>query len=405
MKFLVFRRSNFSYSANFVRLSLTYENDLAMSDPSPKTAASIRLEELLALNEEIGALIRAGVPLDLGLRQYGMINQPGIPGEYKENHAISAALGKLSSRLADRISAGDTLQSAIDQEGDHLPGIYRAVVEAGIRAGRLPEALEALSKVARVLLKLHRQIVAALIYPAIVMFLVWLMMLGFADFIIPRLLHTWESLRLETGPAIQTLAVIRETKPFWGIGVPVLAVVAFVWLRITGSRNSETPAGRLVESRLHRFAWIPGVVNNYDNATFLKIMALLVEHQAPLHEAMILAGYSTGNRQIIRDSSEVAQQLQQGESLLDSLKAAKRLPRFLRWMLRSGEENGRLNETLKLATDVYEKRALRRAELLKVVLPVVLTLFIAGSVTLLYGLVLFAPVRELYDRLGDPILM
>lgn len=375
-----------------------------MSDQPARTSASIRLEELLALNEEIGALIRAGVPLDLGLRQYGLLNQPGVPAEYQERNAVSVALARLSNRLADRISAGDTLQAAIDHEGDHLPGIYRAVVEAGIRAGRLPEALESLSVVARVLLKLHRQIIAALIYPAIVLGMVWLMLIAFSRFMIPRLLQTWEFLRLEPGPAIQMLAMIRETMPYWGIGVPVLAFATFVWLRVAGSRNSETPAGRLVESRLHRFAWIPGVVNNYDNATFLKIMALLVEHETPLHEALVLAGYSTGSRKIIRDSTEIAQRLQNGDSLKESLKPASRLPQFLRWMLRSGEENGKLNETLKLAADVYEKRASRRAELLKVVLPVVLTVFVAGSVTLLYGVILFAPISELYDRLGDPVL-
>lgn len=375
-----------------------------MSDQPARTSAPVRLEELLALNEEIGALIRAGVPLDLGLRQYGTLSQPGIPGEYQERNAISGALGRLSNRLADRISAGDTLQAAIEHEGDHLPGIYRAVVEAGIRAGRLPEALESLSVVARVLLKLHRQVIAALVYPAIVLALVWLMLLGFSEYMIQRLLHTWEFLRLDSGPAIRTLATIRETMPYWGIGAPVLAVAAFVWLRVAGSRNSETPAGRLVESRLHRFAWIPGVVDNYDNATFLKIMALLVEHETPLHEAMVLAGYSTGNRKIIRDSTEIAQRLESGDSLRESLKSATRLPKFLRWMLRSGEENGKLNETLKLAADVYEKRASRRAELLRVVLPVVLTVFVAGSVTLLYGVILFAPIRELYDRLGDPVL-
>ncbi|NQV28019.1 MAG: type II secretion system F family protein [Rhodopirellula sp.] len=375
-----------------------------MSDQPARSSAAIRLEELLALNDEIGALIRAGVPLDLGLRQYGMINQPGIPGEYKDRHAISVALGRLSNRLADRISSGNSLQAAIDQEGDHLPGIYRAVVEAGIRAGRLPEALEALSVVARVLLKLHRQIVAALIYPAIVLGMVWLLLIGFAEYIIPRLLQTWEFLRLDPGPAMQMLVLIRDTLPYWGIGTPVLAVAAFVWLQIAGSRNSATPAGRLVASRLYRFAWIPGVVKNYDYATFLKILALLVEHETPLHEALVLAGYTTGNRDIIRDSSTIAQRLQNGDSLQESLKSATRLPRFLRWMLRTGEENGKLSETLKLTADVYEKRASRRAELLRVVLPVVLTIFIAGSVTLLYGVILFAPLRELYDRLGDPVL-
>lgn len=376
-----------------------------MSDQPARSSASIRLEELLALNEEIGALIRAGVPLDLGLRQYGMLNQPGIPREYKEDNAVSTALGRLSSRLADRIAAGDSLQAAIDHEGDHLPGIYRAVVEAGIRAGRLPEALEALSVVARVLLKLHRQVVAALIYPAIVLGLVWLMLIAFSQQIIPRFLHIWEFLHLEPGPAINMMAMIRDTMPYWGIGTPVVAVVAFFWLQAAGSRSSNSPAGRLVDSRLHRFAWIPGVVRNYDYATFLKILALLVEHETPLHEALVLAGHSTGNRQIIIDSTKIAQRIQNGNSLQESLQPASRLPKFLRWMLRSGAENGKLNETLKLAADVYEKRASRRAELLRVVLPVVLTVFVAGSVTLLYGLVLFAPVRELYDRLGDPVVM
>ena len=66
-----------------------------MSDQPARTSAPVRLEELLALNEEIGALIRAGVPLDLGLRQYGTLSQPGIPGEYQERNAISGALGRL----------------------------------------------------------------------------------------------------------------------------------------------------------------------------------------------------------------------------------------------------------------------------------------------------------------------
>jgi type II secretory pathway component PulF len=360
-----------------------------MSDQPATGSASIRLEDLLALNEEIGALIRAGVPLELGLRQYG--------------GSISGGLGRFSTRLADRISSGQSLKEALDEEGDHLPGVYRAVVEAGLRAGRLPEALEALSVVARMLLKLHRQIVAALIYPAIVVTLMWLMTLFFAEYIIPSFLATWDSLDLEPGPAVNMLAMIRESLPIWGLGVPVLAVAILLWLKFVGIRKSDTPSGRLVESRLHCFAWIPGLVQNYDYATFLRILSLLIEHETPLHEALVLAGYSTGNRRIIVDSTRVAERLQSGESLQESLRQAARLPRFLRWMLRSGEENGKLNETLKLAADVYEKRASRRAELLRVVLPVVLTIFVAGGVTLLYGVMLFAPIRELYDRLGDPV--
>ncbi|MDA0283875.1 MAG: type II secretion system F family protein [Planctomycetota bacterium] len=360
-----------------------------MSDQPATGSAAVRLEELLALNEEIGALIRAGVPLELGLRQYG----DSIPG----------GLGRFSNRLADRISTGLSLQEALDEEGDHLPGVYRAVVEAGLRAGRLPEALEALSVVALSLLKLHRQIMAALIYPVIVLGMVWLALIGFAQFLLPVFLDTWDGLRLQPGPAVEMLIFLRSSMPVWGIGIPVLVCLGFVGLVSAGRRNSETSAGRLVEQRLHRFAWMPGVVKNYEHATFLQMLSLLVEHETPLHEALVLAGYSTGNRQIILDSTSIAQRLKGGESLEASLKAATRLPRFLRWMLRAGAEHGKLNETLKLAADVYQKRASRRAELLKVVLPVVLTVFVAGGVTLLYGVILFAPIRELYERLADPL--
>jgi len=157
----------------------------SMSDTPASTTGSVRLEELLALNEEIAALVRAGVPLELGLREYGS--------------SMRGAIGRLSQRLSDRMENGLSLQEALDEEGDHLPGVYRAVVEAGLRAGRLPEALETLSRVARSLLALHRQVVSALIYPAIVLVLIFLMTFAFAEYIIPVFLDTWEALRLEPG--------------------------------------------------------------------------------------------------------------------------------------------------------------------------------------------------------------
>lgn len=378
-----------------------------MSDQPDTTPAAVRLEELLALNDEIGTLIRAGVPLELGLRQYGEANLPGIPSEYKRwrpDVSISAGLERLSNRLADRIATGLSLQEAIDAEGDHLPGVYRAVVEAGVRAGRLPEALEALAVVARSLLKLHRQILAAMIYPAIVLGIVWLALIALVIFIVPVFLSTWDSLGFVPGPAINVLIFVQETLPYWGLGVPVLAWILFLLLSASGGRSDSIPGGRLVEKRLHRFAWIPGVVGNYDYATFLQMLSLLIEHEAPLHESLVLAAHSTGNRHIIIDSTRIAERLAAGESLSVSLSAASRLPKFLRWMLRAGVENGKLNETLKLAADVYQKRASRRAELLKVVLPVVLTVVVAGGVTLLYGIILFAPIRELYQQLASPTL-
>lgn len=360
-----------------------------MSEAPAGNLKSLKLEDLLALNEEIAALVRAGVPLELGLKQYG--------------DTITGAVGRLSQRLSERMSTGLTLHEAIDEEGDHLPGLYRAVVEAGMRSGRLPEALESLSGVARSLLELNRQVAAALIYPMIVLVLVYGLLIGFAQFMIPRFLQVWENLRLQPRPAIQFLETLNETRLVWSIGIPIVLVGVVMILRILGNSRAESSAGRLVSGNLQAFAWVPAIVRNYDFATFLKSLSLLVKHQTPLHEAVALAGFSTGNQKIIDDATAVAQQLQSGGSLESSLKSAKALPQFLRWMIRSGVNTSSLDETLKLAADIYEKRAARQAEVVRVVLPVALTVFVAGGVTLFYGLMLFAPIRELYSELGAPL--
>jgi len=144
-------------------------------------------------------------------------------------------------------------------------------------------------------------------------------------------------------------------------------------------------------------------VRNYDLATFLKSLSLLVQHETPLHEAVLLAGYSTGNRHIIADATTVAQRLREGQPLEKALESTARLPGFLKWMFRSGRDAGSMQETLELTADIYQKRASRRAELLQTVLPVVLTAGLAGTLTLVYCLMLFAPIHELYSKLGEPL--
>src|SRR5262245_18907603 len=104
------------------------------------SAGSVSLEQFVALNDEIVALTRAGVPLELGLRELG--------ADARGN------LAALSSSLATRMNAGASLVEALEAAGPRLPAVYRAVVQAGTRAGRLSVALEAVSGFTRELIEL-----------------------------------------------------------------------------------------------------------------------------------------------------------------------------------------------------------------------------------------------------------
>lgn len=114
-------------------------------------AKPLNLQDLALLNQEIAALVRAGVPLEAGLVMAG---QSG-----------SGAQEVLMLRLAQQLREGQSFAEALQSVGGDLPKLYRAVVEAGARTGRLPDALESLATFAQQTLQLRRRIDLALMYP------------------------------------------------------------------------------------------------------------------------------------------------------------------------------------------------------------------------------------------------
>ena len=82
------------------------------------------MDEMIALNDEIAALVRAKVPLEGTLSQLG--------------EDLPSRLGRITHMLAERMHRGESLSDILEREPQHFPPVYRAVWLAGLRAGRLP---------------------------------------------------------------------------------------------------------------------------------------------------------------------------------------------------------------------------------------------------------------------------
>ena len=120
---------------------------------------AMTLDQFIALNDEISALVRSGVPLERGLAELG----GDMPGR----------LGEIATAVAERSARGEPLDQCIMDQTAAMPPAYRAVVQAGLRAGRLPAALEAVAGSARRLSETYRAAVIAVSYPLLVFALAW----------------------------------------------------------------------------------------------------------------------------------------------------------------------------------------------------------------------------------------
>jgi general secretion pathway protein F len=345
------------------------------------------VEELSALNDEIIALVRAGDPLDRGLLRAG----EDLPG----------GLSRITRALGERLERGEGLHEALEAERATIPPLYRAIVEAGARSGRLPSALEALGRYVRGYSEARTAIGVALWYPIVVMTLAYLLFLGLVIEVIPRFIGAFESLGLRVIAPLRWLEWIGELAPYWWpIGPALLVLLGIAWWRSGVAATFQSSSWSLV--RL--FPWMGSLLSDYESANFTELLALLLDHRVPYPQALKLAAESTGNSAMINGAQHIAKAVERGEPVARAVAAVpvESFRPFLRWSLATGQDQGSLVESLRNLAPMYRKRGAFQAEKLQVFLPTLLMLAIGGSATLLYGLALFVPLSTMLTSLATP---
>ncbi|MCA9020255.1 MAG: type II secretion system F family protein, partial [Planctomycetaceae bacterium] len=104
----------------------------------------ISIASLVDLNDELIAMIRAGIPLDQGLRNAAK----HLNRDSKE----------FVEQLALRIDEGSSLEEAIQISTSELPPSYISLLKSAIRMGKLPEALSAYTSFTRSRMELRQEI-------------------------------------------------------------------------------------------------------------------------------------------------------------------------------------------------------------------------------------------------------
>lgn len=350
-------------------------------------AGRITIEELGALNDEIAALVRAGVPLERGLLRAGS--------------DLSGGLKRIAQALGARLSRGESLGDALEAEKGTVPPLYRAVVEAGARSGRLPAALEGLSRYVRRYSEARSAIGVALWYPILVLSLAYALFLGLVVEVIPRFIGAFESLGIEIIKPLRWLERVGELAPYWWPAWPILLVLlGIAWWRSGTASSFQTSSWSLIKV----FPWMRSMLSDYESAGFADLLSLLLEHQVALPRALVLAAEATGNAAMVDGARRLAGAVERGDpsgQALHEVPAGAFRP-LLRWALAAGQEQGSLVESLRNLAPMYRKRGAFQAEKLQLFLPTVLMIVIGAMATLLYALTLFLPLAGMLRGLSRP---
>jgi general secretion pathway protein F len=342
------------------------------------------LDDFMALNDQLAALISAGVPLQLGLESL--------------DESPSDAFERINATVARRVSRGATLAEALRERDSTMPETYRNVMLVGIESGDMHAALNAAAQLAQTVDRSRNSIRGAYVYPLVVCVLAVMGLAGFSTYVAPRLEGLRENLRLPKSDVARTLPWLRVA--VFGIAI-VAAVAALFW----GSRRLVGDRGRN-GARAHgigpvaRLLGGAAAARQARRAAFAESLAALTATSVPLGDALSVAANASGDWRLRRGAEQVSIALRKGGPLSEDDSAAATFPPFLKWALLRSEPAVRRPQALEMAADVYRQSARRLTARVAVVAPMVLCALVGGSVVLLYGLTLFIPLIDLLKGLA-----
>lgn len=324
----------------------------------------MNLRELIALNDELLALVRAGIPVHLGLAE-------SLGGGGRR-------LARVSQELQQRLQAGQSLSDVMAAQPEWFPPVYTALVRAGMRSGRLPSALEAWSELAQRMAELRSFVRVATIYPLFVFTLACVLFSWLTPQLATAIEESYRQLRHQQ-PAGQ--AIFLSFIGTWGawmwtlpVGLVAAGLIARFWP--TGS----TAPGQQRSSWLNWVPWFGKVTRSTQAELMCRSLADLLEQDVPLDEALLLAVRITGSGGQLRQAQDLVERVRAGDVTNWQPAAFPQLPGQMVWAVRHQRSPAGVAATLRRSAGFYQHQAELGRLCLQTYVPIILMAVLGASV-------------------------
>lgn len=290
------------------------------------------------LGAQVAQVAKAGLPLGQGLR--------AMAGELSRRRLRAILL-----RIADRIDAGVSLESAVDAEGPRIPEHIRCLLKAGVRSGRFPEVLDQLVAVERMRMDAARRLRLLLAYPTLLLLVILLLYCLFSFGVVPQ----FRSIFRDFGADLPALTQFMITVCSPTGAVTLLAIVA-----VLVAAAALCFAGRSRAAWLQRALYLVPLVGPgwrfRGLAEFSRLMGLLLELRVPLPQALYAVADGLREGDLRAACRTLAQLVEAGVSLSDGLTRLRAFPSTFRPVLRWGEQAPALAEAFRGTAEMCEGR-------------------------------------------------
>lgn len=303
--------------------------EIKRTDSAFKATATIKAESLIVFNQELLALLKAGIPLLQSL-------------ELLLGHGKDAVLRRSLEAAVTHVREGMAFSDALEQAGG-FPAVYRSNIVAGERSGTLPEVLARWLSFQQFAAQSRRRITEALFYPAFLTIVLTIALGVVFNVVLPRFAEFYAGGDVQM-PALTSalLAVGKVFRATWWLQILIAAALV---LTVRWMMTAE--AGRRMGERI--ILGVPKLgtlYRMYHSSVFCRTMGVLLSGGLPVVQALEVVQRTTPSERMKARLVSVTESVRAGSSLHLALEQAKLIDPLAIEMVRVGEQSSALPDML-----------------------------------------------------------
>lgn len=340
-----------------------------------KKVTKVDMVELLT---NLHIIVRSGIPLYQGLED--LIQE--------QDHPV---IKSMLQDVSEQISTGVSLSKAFEIYQGYFGKVIINLIRIGEQTGTLETTLHKSAQFLKRSYELRRKVFSALIYPAVVVGIVFVTILVWFIFVLPMLAELFNQMDKTLPLLTQILMHISTWMQVYtqDLLIAVSGITLFVFVLYRQSKVFQ----QKFDLFMMQLPLVGKVIKFYNNAYITEYLQLALSSGTPLYNAIETVGNNIQNYHYQTSLKQIKNALLKGDQLSVALQNAQLFTPFTVRMLHIGEKSGKIEDQLQTVSEYYYEKVDDYAQNISKIIEPTLIIVMGGF----FALIMVAMMGPIFD--------
>ena len=348
------------------------------------TKTKIKNKDLIFFLTQLSTYLKAGITLVESLKI--------LSRQYKNKK-----YQKIFKTIVYDLTMGDNLSEAMEKEGDAFPRLLINMVKTSEMTGELPEVLDDMANHYSKIDKTKKEMINALLYPALVFVVAIGVVVFIMLFVIPKFVEIYESMDASSIPAftlfILNLSAFLKKNIILIVVITILVIIAIILIY-----KNVKPVRTVIQWFAMHLPVFGNVIIYNEVTMFTKTLSSLLKHSVPIAESMDILNKMTNNEIYKMLILNTITNIYKGDKISDAFKNQWSFPIPAYEMIVTGERTGELPEMMEKVANYYQTLQESSVTRIKTFIEPILIIFLTTIVGAIV-LAIIIPMFNMYSAI------